>query len=130
VKDKKFMEGMFGSKTADGAMAMILCIQKPHMARAYLQEIPNNAIFQCLPRTESNKDRLMLRMELFRRLEIGDTVFAFGELTKVIKLHKAGNCIWVENCKQVTCVNDILFLHEIENKATKRSRIKAGGCNF
>ena len=127
MKDKKFIEGMFGSKTADEAMAMILYIQKPQMARAYLQEIPNNAIFQCLPRTKSNKYRLMLRTELFRRLEIGDTVFAFGELTKVIKLHKAGKSIWVENCEQITCVDDILFLHETENKATKRSRIKAGG---
>ena len=47
-------------------------------------------------------------MGLFRRLEIGDAVFAFGGYTRV-KKYTDGKHIMV-SCEQKACVDDVVFL--------------------
>ena len=115
MKDKEFIPGCFGCYTIyQLRMALTHIPEKSKIAKQFIEHMPNSEIVRKLGIGRmGNTRRFMLRMELFKRLEIGDSVFAFGGMTKVNRLHKLGKCIWVDNSSQFACVDDIKFLHEL-----------------
>lgn len=115
MKDKEFIPVSFGCNTIDELReAIALLPEKSKIAKKCIESMPNSEIIKMLSVGKmGNARRFMLRMELFRRLEAGDAVFVFGEITKVSRVHKSGKCAWVDNSNQFACVDDILFLHEV-----------------
>ena len=111
MKNVVFNPGMFGSQTEKELINAVAFIPVKDAAKTKpYRALSNDGIMQLLMNCKTQSFCFGLRMELFRRLEIGDAVFAFGGYTRVKKVYANGKHIMVENCKQKACVDDVVFL--------------------
>jgi len=111
MKNVVFNPGMFGSQTEKELINAIAFIPVKEAAKMNpYRALSNDGIMQLLMNCKTKRVYFDCRMELFRRLEIGDAVFAFGGYTRVKKTYANGKHIMVENCEQKACVDDVVFL--------------------
>lgn len=113
MKNVVFKPGMFGCQTEKELINAIAFIPVKEAAKTKpYRALSNDGIMQLLMNCNCKTKRAYFdcRMELFRRLEIGDAIFAFGGYTRVKKTYANGKYIMVENCEQKACVDDVVFL--------------------